>query len=113
MKYVINPWIIYAIAKFDAILIVAISGIILCAILIPVLWVIKDESDNEEKYNNIIKKSIIVLIISIIIACICPTTKTATEMLVASYVTDTNIENTKEEVIEMIDYITEKVNEEK
>ena len=42
MKYVINPWIIYAIDKFDVILIIAMITVILSSIAIPVLWVIKD-----------------------------------------------------------------------
>lgn len=115
MNYLINPWIIYLIDKLDFIsglmcLFVGLS-IIVGGIATLIYFESRLDDDEEKKVKNVIKKSIIVCIISLLFVAVLPSSETVTKMVVASYVTEDNVDKAKEEITEIVDYICDKVNE--
>jgi hypothetical protein len=96
---------------------------IFCAFLGAVLIVcgivhalILTEGLNTEKEEAGIKKRLklffIFGLITVMISIFLPDKETCIEMMVASQITHENVEATKEEVYEIIDYITDKIKEE-
>lgn len=74
---------------------------------------ISDLDDDEKKIFKLFKKIIIASIISIFIGILTPSKETCIEMMIASQVTHENVAATKEEIYEIVDYITDKVNADK
>lgn len=69
------------------------------------------EMDDDEKITfNLFKKIIIASFISLFIGILVPSKETCIEMVIASQVTHENVSATKEEIYEIVDYITDKVN---
>ena len=65
--------------------------------------------DDEKKTFKLFKKFIIASFISLFIGILVPSKETCIEMMIASQVTHENVQTTKEEIYEIIDYVTEKV----
>ena len=65
--------------------------------------------ENEKKIFKVFKNIIIVSIISLFICILIPSKTTCIEMMIASQVTHENVSATKEEIYEIVDYITDKV----
>lgn len=74
---------------------------------------ITDLDDDEKRIFNLFKKIIITCFISIFIGIFVPSKETCIEMMIASQVTHENVAATKEEIYEIIDYVTDKVRDEK
>ena len=55
-----------------------------------------------------IKASVLATIISAVLMIVVPTEETVNKMMISSFVTKENVEKTKEEAKEIIDYIAEK-----
>ena len=70
---------------------------------------IMDLDDDEKKIFKIYKKIIITSIITLFIGIFVPSKETCIEMMIASQVTHENVTATKEEIYEIVDYITDKV----
>lgn len=98
MTYIINPWMFYLISLSDTLKwttgILAIIAFIGAAIL-------------HDEGNKHVKKCLIVGCISLVICLFLPSKDTCYKMLIASQVTTENIENAKETVKDVADYIIE------
>ena len=70
---------------------------------------ISDMDDDEKRLVSIFKKVIIASFISLFIGILTPSKETCIEMMIASQVTHENVTATKEEIYEIVDYITDKV----
>jgi hypothetical protein len=103
----INPWIFYLIGVCDAIGV--ICALILCmsffAMILVGIFMLIDEKNIALK--RAFKKIVIVFAISGLVGTFVPSESTATKMLIASQVNETNVEHAKE----VIDYIVEKIQE--
>ena len=116
MNYIINPWIIYLIDRADAIksLFVILAALATAALfcIIPVLFVDRDDYEAcISTTKKVGKVSGIILTFSVIFLILFPNSQTITKMVVASYVTEENVEKAKDQVVEIVDYIFEKVND--
>lgn len=115
MNYIINPWIIYLIDRADAIkfsiMLLLFVSLTVLVFVVPVLI----DQDEFEYYTPTAKKvgkiAGIIFVISLILVTIFPNSQTVTKMVVASYVTEENVEKAKEQVVEIVDYIFEKVDD--
>ena len=100
---VINPWLFYLINVLEVfrkicIICIVISGmVVLC-------FSVADEIKTRWKIV-----SAAVLSISIVGVIFIPSESTSTKMLIANFVTYENVEFTKDSIIELVDYIVEKV----
>lgn len=122
MTYIINPWFFYFANLLDSfwtlvsiVLFLAIIG----AVGFSVWWLMEAynsdffvHDDNESPFakfcKKMIKASVIATIISAVLMIVVPTEETVNKMMISSFVTKENVEKTKEEAKEIIDYITEK-----
>lgn len=69
-----------------------------------------EKMDDDEKATfKLFKKIIIASIIALFIGILIPSKETCIEMMVASQVTHENVSATKEEIYEIVDYVTDKV----
>lgn len=118
MTYYINPIWFYLMNVGDAFKnLLFIGGIaaLLIAGLLCVIWYAddcvnpSDMDDDEKKTFKLFKKFIVASIIAIVIGIFVPSKETCIEMMIASQVTHENVTATKEEIYEIVDYITDKV----
>lgn len=108
MNPIINPWLFYlvdVISNFKimcCVFPVAILGGIL-------LWIVCDEDASEEKLIRFFKKWFIVAIAFLVFTLFLPSKKTCYQMMVASQVTDNNIQKAEDVIKDSVDYIFEKI----
>ena len=122
MTYIINPWFFYFASLLDSFWTLA-SIVLFLAIIgtvgFGIWWVIEAyasdffvHDDNESPFakfcKKMIKASVIATIISAVLMVVVPTEETVDKMMISSFITKENIEKTKEEAKEIVDYITEK-----
>lgn len=100
VTYIINPWIFYLISLSDTL---KWAFCIFAIIAIIGSFYICDEHENVK----LAKRVFIVGCVSIIICLFLPSKDTCYKMLIASQVTTENIENAKETVKDVADYIIE------
>ena len=74
---------------------------------------ITDLEDGEKKILKLLKKVIITSFIVLFIGILVPSKETCIEMMIASQVTQENVTATKEEIYEIVDYVTDKMKGEK
>lgn len=98
MTYIINPWMFYLISLSDTLK--WTTGILTIIAIIGVFMF----CDQDDKYT---KRCFIVGCISLVICLFLPSKDTCYKMLIASQVTTENIENAKETVKDVADYIIE------
>lgn len=114
MKPIISPWAIYFAEVGDTIKSIALV-VVFIAIIAFVIGIATelDAIDDEEHKVAMkwIKGGVIALIISVVIFIFIPSKETVYTMLIADNITMSTIENGKEDVKEMIDYIVDKVEE--
>lgn len=67
--------------------------------------------NNERSIIKLFEKIIIASIIAVFIGFFVPSKKACIEMMIASQLSHENVTATKEEIYEIIDYVTDKVNE--
>lgn len=72
-------------------------------------WDVANMDEDEIKTVKIFKKILITGIILLFIGILVPSKETYVEMMIASQVTHENVTVTKEEIYEIIDYVTDKV----
>jgi uncharacterized membrane protein YozB (DUF420 family) len=123
MNYLIDPMVFYLISVlsnlsfvFGMLLFLVLVALLLFSIIL-ILYLINDynfsEESVEEMFSKIkkIKKRyfVIPIVIITLLAIIIPSEETMTKMLVASQLNEQNYTMAKEEIIELIDYISEKI----
>jgi len=118
MTYYINPiWFYLMSISTGMKMFLCALGVISLIIIVFAIptWVIDggvditDLEDNEKKIFKLFKNIIIASIISLFICILIPSKETCIEMMIASQVTHENVTATKEEIYEIVDYITDKV----
>lgn len=118
MTYYINPMWFYLMNVGDTLKnFLFMAGIItlIVAGVLCVTWCldgcvsISDMDDDEKKTFKLFKKFIVASIIAMVIGIFVPSKETCIEMMIASQVTHENVSATKEEIYEIVDYITDKV----
>lgn len=118
MTYYINPiWFYLMNVSTGLKILLCALGIISSVVsaFVMMTWAIDNGVDitNLEEYEKntfkLFKKIIIASIISLFIGILIPSKETCIEMMVASQVTHENVTATKEEIYEIVDYITDKV----
>ena len=126
MTYIINPWFFYFASLLDSFWTLA-SIVLFLAIIgtvgFGIWWVMEaynsdffvhddKDDDNEPPFakfcKKMIKASVIATIISAVLMVVVPTEETVDKMMISSFITKENVEKTKEEAKEIVDYITEK-----
>ena len=122
MTYIINPWFFYFASLLDSFWTLA-SIVLFLAIIgtvgFGIWWVMEAyvsdffvHDDNESPFakfcKKMIKASVIATIISAVLMVVVPTEETVDKMMISSFITKENVEKTKEEAKEIVDYITEK-----
>ena len=118
MTYYINPMWFYLMSVSTGLKIflcaLGIISLVITAFAI-MIWTIEGGVDitNLEEYEKntfkLFKKIIIASIISLFIGILTPSKETCIEMMIASQVTHENVTATKEEIYEIVDYVTDKV----
>lgn len=119
MKSIINPWFIYLAGACDEIrevvgflfLIAFIPCV--CIVVIYFLSFMDDELDvfRSTKYIELLKKSATISVVALLLYGLIPTSNTCYQMIIASQVTDTNIQKAEDVIKKSVDYIFEKINE--
>ena len=122
MTYIINPWFFYFASLLDGFGIL-ISIVLFLAIVgtvgFSIWWVMEAyvsdffvHDDNEPPFakfcKKMIKASVIATIISAVLMVVVPSEETVNKMMISSFITEENVEKTKEEAKEIVDYIAEK-----
>lgn len=119
MTYYINPMWFYLMSVSTGLktflCILGTISLIICAIafisLIIDSYYISTDLEDDKKIVKIFKKIMIAGVISILIGTLVPSKEACIEMMIASQVTHENVTATKEEIYEIIDYVTDKVKE--
>ena len=120
MTPIINPWFIYLACACDEIReIVGFLfwiGLIPC-ICISVVYFISYLDDDFENFRItnflvLLKKFVTVAVIASLLYGIIPTSNTCYQMMIASQITDTNIQKAEDVIKDSVDYIFEKMNKE-
>lgn len=119
MKSIINPWFIYLAGACDEIREVVIILFVIafipcvCIMVIYFLSFMDDELDvfRSTIYLEVLKKCAIVSVVALLLCGLIPTSNTCYQMIIASQVTDTNIQKAENVIKRSVDYIFEKINE--
>ena len=109
--YIIDPIIFYFMELADSINAFTLGAIIVSVVLLVVQHIVKwcAELDEDSTFRFKHNKAItVILIISITLNILVPSGEACKKMLISSLITEKNIESTKEEVKEIVDYIFEK-----
>lgn len=99
MTYIINPWMFYLISLSDALK--WALGIFAIIAIIASFFIYDDGK------VKLAKRIFIASCISLVICLFLPSKGTCYKMLIASQITTENIENAKETVKDVVDYIIE------
>ena len=119
MKSIINPWFIYLAGACDEIrevlgLLFVIAFIpCVCIMVMYFLSFMDDELDvfRSKIYLEVLKKCATISVVSLLLCGLIPTSNTCYQMIIASQVTDTNIQKAEDVIKRSVDYIFEKINE--
>ena len=116
MKPIINPWLFYIVDLLDGLKTLCIIAVPVLVIVIGYLAVrIDDLGRGEEKeLKSAIRTRKIVILFSILLLIVIPfipSKETCYKMMVASQITDTNIQKAEDTIKNSVDYIFEKINE--
>lgn len=114
MKPIINPWLFYLVDMIGSFQILSIL-IVLLIIISFAIEIVKYDEDIDEldkvKVIKTFKKKVIVIASLITFAIFLPSKDTCYKMMVASQITDTNIQKAEDVIKDSVDYIFEKINE--
>ena len=116
MKTIINPWMFYLVDCLDGLKMVCIIAVPVLVIVIAVLsYIIEDlglNKENELKSARRTRKIVILFSIFLLIVIpFIPNKETCYKMMVASQITDNNIQKAEDTIKNSVDYIFEKINE--
>ena len=114
MKPIINPWLFYLVDMIGSFQILSILIVLLIIISFSIEIAKYDEAMDELDKVKVIKtfkKKVIVIALLITFAIFLPSKDTCYKMMVASQITDTNIQKAEDVIEDSVDYIFEKINE--
>ena len=116
MKPIINPWLFYLVDCLEGLQIVFILVLIALAFAILMLTAtISDFGRGEEKELKSARRTRKIVIFFSILLLVAipfiPSKDTCYKMMVASQITDTNIQKAEDVIKDSVDYIFEKINE--
>ena len=116
MKPIINPWLFYIVDLLDGLKTLCILAVPVLVIVIGFLTVtIDDLGRGEEKELKSARRTrkivIIFSILLLIVIPFIPSKETCYKMMVASQITDNNIQKAEDVIKSSVDYIFEKINE--
>lgn len=116
MKPIINPWLFYIVDLLDGLKTLCIIAVPVLVIVIGYLAVrIDDLGRGEEKELKSARRTrkIVILfsILLLIVIPFIPSKETCYKMMVASQITDNNIQKAEDVIKKSVDYIFEKINE--
>ena len=120
MTYYINPIWFYLMNVGNglkiALIVIGVCALVFAVATLFCLWdsclSLSDMDEEEKKIAKAVKKATILGFILIFAGVLIPSKETCIEMMVASQVTHENVNTTKEELYNLIDYITDKVGSE-
>ena len=116
MTPIINPWLFYLVDCLDGLKMLCILAVPVLVIVIGFLTATIDDlwSDREKEKKSDIRTRTIVILFSILLLVVIPfipSKETCYKMLIASQITDTNIQKAEDTIKNSVDYIFEKINE--
>ena len=114
MKPIINPWLFYLVDMIGSFQILSILIVLLIIISFAIEILKYDEAMDELDKVKVIKtfkKKVIVIALLITFAIFIPSKDTCYKMMIASQVTDNNIQKAEDTIKNSVDYIFEKINE--
>lgn len=119
MKPIINPWWIYFAEVSEGIKVVSLIIFAVIAIIGIVAMPYNEYDyrfDSEEERKDFLSKKkrnikifFISLFVSLLLGIFCPFQKTIYKMIAASYITEDNLAKGKEEIKDLVDYITDSI----
>ena len=115
MTPIINPWLFYRVDMIGSFQMLSILIALLIILSFAIEIVKYDEAMDEldkVKVIKIFKKKVIVIALLITFAIFLPSKKTCYKMIIASQITDTNIQKAEDVIKDSADYIFEKINKE-
>ena len=113
MKPIINPWLFYIVDCLDGLKILCILAVPLLVFVIGYITITIDDFERGDGKELIRTRNIVILFsISILIVIpFIPSKETCYKMMVASQITDNNIQKAEDTIKNSVDYIFEKINE--
>ena len=116
MKPIINPWLFYLVDCLEGLKMVCIISVPVLVIVIGFLTAtIDDLGRGEEKELKSARRTrkIVILfsVMLLIVIPFIPSKETCYKMMVASQITDNNIQKAEDTIKNSVDYIFEKINE--
>ena len=115
MKPIINPWLFYLVDMIGSFQILSILIVLLIIISFAIEILKYDEAMEamDELYKvkviKTFKKKVIVIALLITFAIFLPSKDTCYKMMVASQITDNNIQKAEDTIKNSVDYIFEKI----
>lgn len=117
MKPIINPWLFYIVDVIDnfksaCFILILLIVIAFGAIVLIEIGEAADELELDEvKVIKTLKRMVVVVVLLITFNMLLPSKKTCYQMMIASQVTDNNIQKAEDVIKGSVDYIFEKINE--
>ena len=119
MKPIINPWLFYlvdVIGNFKSACFVLLLLIVIAfgAIVLIEIGEAADELElelDEVKVIKTLKRMVVVGVLLMTFNMLLPSKETCYKMMIASQITDNNIQKAEDTIKESVDYIFEKINE--
>lgn len=117
MKPIINPWLFYIVDVIDNFKSACFILILLIVIAFGAIFLIEIGEDadgvelDEVKVIKTLKRMVVVVVLLITFNMLLPSKKTCYQMMIASQVTDNNIQKAEDVIKGSVDYIFEKINE--
>lgn len=116
MTPIINPWLFYLVDCLDGLKMLCILAVIVFVVVIGILTAMIYDfgCDDEKEVKSAIRIRKIMILFSIFILVVIPfipRKETCYKMIVASQITDTNIQKAEDVINNSVDYIFEKINE--
>lgn len=114
MTPIINPWLFYAVNFLVNLQDVCSIVLNVCVVVMAFLTlkVLVDEDEEKLKANKKTNKRLLVVSLSmLIVITFIPSKETCYQMMIASQITDTNIQKAEDVIKNSVDYIFEKINE--
>ena len=113
MTPIISPWLIWIIGSFTAIklicCIIATIAIFMVIITRSISACKDDVSDTTySTCKKLSKRGLVLSVVCLLVAVFLPTKETAEKMIIASYITEDNVDLVVEKAREAIDYIYDK-----
>lgn len=118
MTYYINPIWFYLIGVCENIgtLSFFIACIFGAGAIIMGIAIISNKIDGDDKMVNLLTKYIkpftVIAVIFIFLACVIPSKETCEEMMIASVVTHENVDQAKDDVKSIVDYVFDRIESE-